>query len=251
MDAKTKKRSIGNKNDTDRPSFDSVFEIKPDSTKDKLARSDIIQAKPIKKHQLWISSLAHNQKRKSSLNNSQMDYYLNMSSFNISDDISHIIPSFSSKMVDKNIKKQNVSFSKIKESVASQSNFMKNNQSISAIDAESSSYNFIENEDPVSFFGDMNQDTDFPIELDQCQYRNNNNINLTLSKVINNRLKSQKYNHKRNRGTYSFNTLQNMQNEFSEQNYQNRTKTFTTTQSQFNSSKFINSGKQGKIINTL
>ena len=147
METKTKKRSAWKHSQTTIPPS--------------LTISDIIQTKPVEKHQMWISSLTRNRK------NSRTEGpnpYLNMSSFNISDDISHIIPSFSSKARGKEFYRFKGGSSN-RESVISQSNFLKNNQSISAIEPDNHSFRFINKEDPSSFLGDMVPEIDLQINL--------------------------------------------------------------------------------------
>ena len=146
-ETKTKKRSLWKHSQTTIPPS--------------LTISDIIQPKPVEKHQMWISSLTRNRK------NSRvegLDPYLNMSSFNISDDISHIIPSFSSKARGKEFQRFRGESSN-RESVISQSNFLKNNQSISAIEPDNHSYRFIHKDDPSSFLGEMAPEIDLQINL--------------------------------------------------------------------------------------
>lgn len=132
----------------------------------KMTISDIIEPKPAARHQLWISSLKRNRKSsRTTADRNAPDPYLNMSSFNISDDISHIIPSFSSKIQPRSFRQPQREESSHRESVISQSNFLKNNQSISAIEPDNLSYRFIHKEDPNSFLGEMAQDVDFQINL--------------------------------------------------------------------------------------
>ena len=158
MSMETKKRSLRNRTHTLHPR--NPFASKP---KAKLAISDIIDPKPVEKHQLWISSLTRN--RKASQATTAVNPYLNMSSFNISDDISHIIPSFSSKMNANSSRRRTKEGDSRKESTISQSNFMKNNQSISAIEPDNLSYRFIHKDDPHSFLGEIAPEMDFHINL--------------------------------------------------------------------------------------
>jgi hypothetical protein len=88
-----------------------------------------------------------------------------MSSFNISDDISQIIPSFSSKMNALSSRYKIKGDDSNRNSVISQSNFLKNNQSISAIEPDNLSYRFITKDDPSSLFGDIVHDPDLQVNL--------------------------------------------------------------------------------------
>ena len=88
-----------------------------------------------------------------------------MSSFNISDDISHIIPSFSSKVNQNSSRFHLRGEDSNRNSVISQSNFLKNNQSISAIEPDNLSYRFITKDDRNSIFGDIIPDADFQVNL--------------------------------------------------------------------------------------
>jgi hypothetical protein len=174
-----------------------------------MAISDIIEPKPATKHQMWITSLKRKRKSSRTTHDGNLpDPYLNMSSFNISDDISHIIPSFSSKFQGKSFRNQPKGDYSNRESVISQSNFLKNNQSISAIEHDNNSYKFINKDDPNSFLGDMAPDMDFQINL----YGSSGGISST-NKTMN---KNQKQIEERvmPRFNSSCNTLQYNQKEF-------------------------------------
>lgn len=157
-----------------------------------LTISDIIKPKPAKKHQMWIKSLARNKKNlKTNLDPYLQNPYLNMSSFNISDDISHIIPSFSNKRNSQHTTPYESKFdprrnfsNAQKESVANNSHFLKNNQSISAIEPDDSSYCLVNKKEDNSLLEDLNPTSEFQINLYQRSHSHTKN-SLTLSRVIN------------------------------------------------------------------
>jgi hypothetical protein len=209
METKTKKMSLRQRTQTNkvykrnRNPFNSRLKVQP-----KMAISDIIEPKPVAKHQQWITSLKRNRKSSRTTHDSNIpDPYLNMSSFNISDDISHIIPSFSSKLQGRYPIKGDFSN---RESVISQSNFLKNNQSISAIEPDNNSYKFINKDDPNSFLGDMAPEMDFQINL----YGSSGGISSTNKTMNKNNPKQILEEKIKPRFNSSCNTLQYNQKEF-------------------------------------
>lgn len=165
-ETKTKKRSLRNRIQSGRTHVHTKNPFNVPGQQNKLAISDIIDPRPAQKHQLWISSLTRNRKNsRTNPDGSLLNPYLNMSSFNISDDISHIIPSFSSKVNPNSSRYHLKGDDSNRNSVISQSNFLKNNQSISGIEPDNLSYRFITKDDPNSIFGDIIPDADFQVNL--------------------------------------------------------------------------------------
>lgn len=210
METKTKKRSLWNHSQSNIRSSFNPFNSKTRNSP-KLVISDIIGQKPVEKHQLWISSLSRNRNSSRVIGEAgHPDPYLNMSSFNISDDISHIIPSFSSKVRGKEFLQRMKGDSSNRESVISQSNFLKNNQSISAIEPDNHSYRFINKDDPNSFLEEIAPEMDLQINL----YENSAGGS-TTNKTLNKKMPRASLDEKINpRFNSSCNTLQFNSNEF-------------------------------------
>lgn len=218
METKTKKRSLRKLRDPINSHTNSIIK---NSEGKKMTVSQIYQPNPLKKHQLWLSSLIKNKKQSIDYhNNSNLNPYLNMSSFNISDDISHIFPSNSNykNSINSNIlKKKSFQNKEINigndDSYGFNNNYLRNNNSISTIEKEDINtdndfYNTNE-----SFFADINPEKDFLIKINQS--------NDYYPKVINDKeyVTSNAvsiYNDKQNMNSFnkSSNTLRLNNNEF-------------------------------------